>query len=269
MKSFIAFQGKNKATEQYLKLFTAIAGFVEFDLKTAKPMSPEFVALCHELKGKGRLKSVIKESQKMGIDTSDVISYVLDRSMNPDFEYPFEILTGDELNLIQPIPGKEVMGCSSKILSPDECKKFMLVPEMVLSQETNDETEDTENNLFIDVEDMNYAMVRPLLKYCVKLVDIIVSSKSQSLRSGEIMRRLNNSIDLKRLDKECKKYHIKTKPYRCGIVESFLLDNNRLPIYFLAKDAQYVIKNDSSDLKQPKILSKRLSGKKGDFWSRH
>ncbi len=269
MKAFTAFPYKNKATEQYLKLFTAIAGFVEFDFKKVTPLSPEFAALCHELKGKGRLKSVIEESQEMGIDTSEVISYILDRSMNSDFEYPFEILVGNELNLIQPIPGKEVMGCSSKILSPDECKKFMLVPEMVSSQETNDETEDTENNLFIDVEDMNYAMVRPLLKYCVKLVDIIVSSKSQSLRSGEIMRRLNNSIDLKRLDKECKKYHIKTKPYRCGIVESFLLDNNRLPIYFLAKDAQYVIKNDSSDLKQPKILSKRLSGKKGDFWSRH
>lgn len=269
MKAFTAFPYKNKATEQYLKLFTAIAGFVEFDFKKATPRSPEFAALCHELKGKGRLKSVIKESQKMGINTSEVISYILDQSMNPDFEYPFEILTGDELNLIQPIPGKEVMGCSCRTLTPDECKEFMSIPEMILSQKTNDETEDTGKILLINVEDMNYAMVRPLLKYCVKLVDIIVSSKSQSLRSGEIMRRLNNSIDLKRLDKECKKYHIKTKPYRCEMVESFLLDNNRLPIYFLAKDARYVIKNDSSDLKQPKILSKRLSGKKGAFWSRH
>ena len=189
--------------------------------------------------------------------------------MNPDFEYPFEILTGDELNLIQPIPGKEVMGCSSKILSPDECKKFMLVPEMVSSQETNDETEDTENNLFIDVEDMNTTMAQALLEYCVKLVDIILSSKCQSLCTKEIMRSLKNSTDLKRLDKKCQKYHVKTKDFHNEITEFFLFGNGCLPIYFLAKDSQYVIKADASDLKRTKFMSERLPGEYGDFWSRY
>lgn len=137
MRSFTAFQYKNKATEQYLKLFTAVAEFIEFDLKKEK--FPNFEKLIDKLENKKRLKPIFEESKAMGIDTTDVVLYVLERLFNSDFEYPFEILAGDQLNLIQPVPGTKVMGCSRRMLTPDEQKEFMLIPEMVSSQYTNTE----------------------------------------------------------------------------------------------------------------------------------
>ena len=125
MRPCVFFEKRNAYTQQYIRLVTEIADFIEYQVRRKDPSNAALLALLYGLFGHGSLKTLYKESEAMGINPQKVAAYVVSRMAWDNFGNIFTILAGDQLNYINTMYFDDLEGvkCVTYNLTPTEAEE--------------------------------------------------------------------------------------------------------------------------------------------------